>query len=543
MIDPDRATPPELAQRYVRDGYWNDDTLGQLLDGYLSAAPSLTFRIWSATRPYEGTYRDVHELARRVAAGLRARGVGPGDVVAFQMPNCVEAAATFWGLSLIGAVIVPIVHFYGAHEIAFILRESGARVHLTADRFGHSDYLAALDEARPEAPELEDVFVVGSAGDGYSSFADLVDAEPIASPIAVDPSSAAFIAYTSGTTANPKGVVHSHRSAVAEVRTKIPYRVLPAGDPPNLVGAPVSHAIGMLGGLLAPLAWREPVHLTDVWDPPAVLAAMLAGHLTAGSGSPFFLTSLLDCPELTDAHLALIRHVAIGGAPVPTALADRARALGISIVRGYGSTEHPSTTSSLHEDPEDQRLRSDGVAQPGVDLRIVDDDGRELGRGEAGEIQSRGPDLCTGYTDAALTKAAFDDDGWYSTGDVGTLDERGCLHVIDRKKDIIIRGGEKVSAVEVEGLVLQLPSVAEVALVPAPDARLGEHGCAFVRTHPGQEPPDLAGLRTHLEACGLARQKWPEELHVVSDFPRTASGKIKKHELRDRLRTGGHAWG
>jgi len=532
VIEPDRKVPVELARRYVRDDYWNDQTLGGLLDGYLRAAPDLTFRVWSTTHPYTGTYREVHELSRRVAAGLRARGIGPGDAVAFQMPNWVEAAVTFWGLSLIGAVIVPIVHFYGAHEIAFILRESGARVHLTVDRFGHSDYLAALDEVRPEAPELEEVFVVGPRPREHSSFASLVEADPIDAPIDVDPSSAAFIAYTSGTTANPKGVVHSHRSAVAEVRAKIHYRVLPAGDPPNLVGAPVSHAIGMLGGLLAPLCWRAPVHITDVWDPPAILKAMLDGHLTAGSGSPFFLASLLDCPDFTDEHLALIRHVAMGGAPIPSALADRATELGISIVRGYGSTEHPSTTSSLHGDPEDQRLRSDGVAQPGVDLRIVDDDGRELAPGESGEIQSRGPDLCTGYTDPALTKAAFDDDGWYSTGDVGTLDEQGFLHVTDRKKDIIIRGGEKVSAVEVEGLVLRLPGVAEAAVVPAPDARLGEHGCVFIRPLAGHDAPDLQMLCAHLEACGLARQKWPEELHVVEDFPRTASGKIKKYELR-----------
>jgi acyl-CoA synthetase (AMP-forming)/AMP-acid ligase II len=226
----------------------------------------------------------------------------------------------------------------------------------------------------------------------------------------------------------------------------------------------------------------------------------------------------------------------MGGAPVPAAVIERASALGISIVRGYGSTEHPSTTSSLHDDDAEQRLRTDGVAQPGVDLRVVDDDGRVLPSREPGEIQSRGPDLCTGYTDPVLTKAAFDDDGWYSTGDIGTLDEHGRLRVTDRKKDIIIRGGEKVSAVEVEDLLLRIPGVAEATVVPAPDRRLGEHGCAFVRLHPEHDALDLATVRAHLERAGLARQKWPEELRVVHDFPRTPSGKIKKYALRDRLR-------
>lgn len=535
---PERVTPPDLAARYVERGHWDDRTLGQLLDGYLRAEPDLEFRIWSDTRPYRGTYRDVHELSARVAGGLAARGVKAGDVVAFQMPNWVEAAATFWGLSLLGAVIVPIVHFYGPKEVAFILQESGARMHLSADRFAHSDYLAALDAVLPTTPNIKDVIVAGDSAGSHTPFSALLDAEPLAAPIAVDPASPAFIAYTSGTTASPKGVVHSHRSVGAEVRDKIDFRVLPAGDPPNLVGAPISHAIGMLGALLAPLAWREPVHVTDVWDPPKILAAMLEANLASGSGSPFFLASLLDCPDFTDEHLRLIRHVAIGGAPVPAAFAERVTSLGISIVRGYGSTEHPSTTSTLHEeDPLDARLYTDGRPQPGIEVRIADDDGRALAAGEWGEIQSRGPDLCTGYTDPALTADAFDAEGWYATGDIGFLDESGYLHVTDRKKDIIIRGGEKVSAVEVEELLHRMDGVAEVAVVPAPDARLGERGCAYFRMLEGHDAPDLEKLRAHLDEAGLARQKWPEEIRSVDDFPRTPSGKIKKYELRNQLRS------
>jgi acyl-CoA synthetase (AMP-forming)/AMP-acid ligase II len=539
---PERVTPPDLAARYVERGHWDDRTLGQLLDGYLRAEPDLEFRIWSDTRPYRGTYRSVHELSSRVAAGLAARGVKPGDVVAFQMPNWVEAAATFWGLSLLGAVIVPIVHFYGPKEVAFILQESGARLHLSADRFGHANYLDALDAVLPQTPGVEEVIVAGDSAGSHTPFATLLDADPLPAPIQVDPAAPAFIAYTSGTTASPKGVVHSHRSAGAEVRDKIDFRVLPGGDPPNLVGAPISHAIGMLGALLAPLAWREPVHVTDIWDPPKILAAMAEAHLCSGSGSPFFLASLLDCPDFTDEHLQLIRHVAIGGAPVPAAFAERVTDLGISIVRGYGSTEHPSTTSTLHEvDPLEARLYSDGRPQPGIEVRIADDDGGICAAGEWGEIQSRGPDLCTGYTDPALTADAFDTDGWYATGDIGFLDDSGYLHVTDRKKDIIIRGGEKVSASEVEELLHRISGVAEVAVVPAPDARLGEHGCAYFRMLEGHDAPDLDKLRAHLDEAGLARQKWPEEVRVVDDFPRTPSGKIKKYELRNQLREGSPA--
>jgi acyl-CoA synthetase len=208
----------------------------------------------------------------------------------------------------------------------------------------------------------------------------------------------------------------------------------------------------------------------------------------------------------------------------------------ISIVRMYGSTEHPSITGARHEEPRDKRLYTDGHRLPGVELRLLDDDGKEVAAGVPGEIHSRGPDCFPGYTDPALTKECFDADGWYATGDVGVMDDDGYLSIVDRKKDIIIRGGENVSALEVEELVLRLPGVAEVAVVAAPDERLGEHACAFVRPLSGSQLPTLDAVRAHLDAAGLARQKWPEDLRPIEEFPRTPSGKIQKFALRDRLR-------
>jgi acyl-CoA synthetase (AMP-forming)/AMP-acid ligase II len=307
---------------------------------------------------------------------------------------------------------------------------------------------------------------------------------------------------------------------------------------PALVGAPVTHAIGMLGGLLLPLHHGFAIHLLDVWEPAFVLDAMVKADLTSGNGATFFLTSLLDAPGFGPQHAERMPWIGLGGSPVPVAVSERAEALGIKITRNYGSTEHPSTTGSTADSPLEKRHRTDGCRLSGVDLRLVDDEGREVGVGEPGEIWSRGPDLCAGYTDAALNEA-FTPDGWYRTGDVGVLDPDGFLTITDRLKDIIIRGGENVSAAEVEEVLQHMPAVAEVAVVAAPDPRLGEHGCAFVRVRPDAEAPDLAALRTHLEAAGLARQKWPEELRVIGDFPRTPSGKIVKAELRRRLREEG----
>jgi acyl-CoA synthetase (AMP-forming)/AMP-acid ligase II len=536
-----RDVLPEQRAEYLREGWWNDDTLGTILARGLAAHPELTFSIRSERRPYRGTLGNVFDLARRVAAGLRARGIEPGDVVAFQLPNWVEAAATFWATTFLGAVVVPIVHFYGPKEVGYILRRSDARVLITADHFGHQDFLANLDGLRAELPALELVAVVGDSGvPGYAvDFRALVAESPLAGPLSADPNSPALVAYTSGTTSDPKGVVHSHRTIGFEIRQlgAIQPNQAPHPESGTLTGAPVGHGIGMLAALLLPV-WRgEPIYLIDLWDPKAVLAGMLEDHLVSGAGATYFLTSLLDHPDFSPAHLALMAHVGLGGSAVPAAVTERATELGISVVRSFGSTEHPSITGNTHDQPLATRIYTDGRPLLGVQIRLVDASGNDVTAGTPGEILSRGPDCFIGYTDPARTREAFDANGWFATGDIGVLDDDGFLAIVDRKKDIIIRGGENISALEVEEQLLRVAGVAEAAVVAAPDARLGEHACAFVRLLPGATAPSLDDVRAHLEASGMARQKWPEDLRVVDDFPRTPSGKVQKYVLRERVRT------
>ncbi len=535
-----RPMPAELAERYLAEGAWDDRTLGEFLRDALLEDPTRRFRIWSPTHPHLGTVGEVYEESLRVAGGLRALGLGPGDVVAFQLPNWVEAAITFYACTMLGVTLVPIVHFYGPKEVGFILRQSGARALVIVARIGQRNYLAELATIREGLPNLEHVVVVGGSDDissGDVPFDDLRGAEPISGPAHVDPDGAAVIGYTSGTTADPKGVVHSHRTLGCEVRQLSGHQS--GRDRPSLVGAPVGHAIGMLGGLLCPLVGGRPIYMIDGWDPPLVLEAMVEEQIAAGSGSTYFFTSLLDCPGFGPEHVELMRFVGLGGSPIPNAVAERADELGISLVRSYGSTEHPSVTGSDHEAAKEKRIHTDGRPLDWVEIRTVDEEGHDVAPGEPGEILSRGPDRFAGYTDPALSAEAIDEDGWFRTGDVGVIDADGYLTITDRVKDIIIRGGENVSAAEVEQLLAHMKGVAEVAVVAAPDERLGEHGCAFFRMQPGSEPPDLEALRTHLAAAGLTRQKWPEELRVVDELPRTPSGKVQKFVLRQRLREGG----
>jgi acyl-CoA synthetase (AMP-forming)/AMP-acid ligase II len=503
-----RKIPSELVERYEAEGWWTQETLGDMLVRSLAEAPGTEFRVHSSVRPWSGTYADVELVARRLAGGLRERGVGPGDVVAFQLPNWMEAAAVFWASSLLGAVVVPIVHFYGRKEVGYILESVRPRVFVGAERFGRLEFQDDL---------FEDVPIVGVVD---RDFDDLLAAEPMAGSLRADPAGPAVIAFTSGTTRNPKGVVHSHQTLGFETRQ------LSERYPPELArqltSAPIGHFIGMVSAFLIPVLDRSPINLADTWDPGRVLQLMDSDGLVIGGGVPYYITSLLDHPDFADRHLRYMKYAGLGGSAVPSAITTRLAGLGIIVHRSYGSTEHPSMTGSLVTAPEAKRLFTDGKALRGVEVRLAED----------GEILSRGPELCLGYTDDALTERAFDEDGWYHTGDIGVMDEDGYLTITDRKSDIIIRGGENISAMEVEEALLTMPSVAEAVVVAAPDERLGEHAAAVLRLKPGHPVPTMEQLREHFDRAGLAKQKWPEEVHAVDDFPRTASGKIQKYVVR-----------
>lgn len=533
-----RPVPPALARAYVDSGWWTDDTLGALVARQLAKHPAATIAVWSRARPWQGAYGDVDDEARRLVALLRELGVQPGDAVAFQLPNWREAVVSFAALAMGGYVVVPIVHIYGRKEVAFILEQSGAVAYVSPLAWGHVDYGAIVETAAPASLRVH--VVVGDAAPPPGPFgitrlpwAACAEREPAAELPRVHAEDVAVLAYTSGTTSDPKGVIHDHRTMLSELRHMKSW-VTPGK--PNLNGSPVTHATGMLG-VLGPLTLGENIHLIDRWEPAHALEVMLEAGIGGGSGASVFLSSLLHHPGFTPQHAALMERVGLGGAPVPLALAERAASHGITLIRAYGSTEHPSTTGCGFDDPADRRHRTDGRALAGVELRLVDPDGDEVPAGTPGEILSRGPELCLGYTDPALTAAAFDDQGWYRSGDIGVLDEQGFLTITDRVKDIIIRGGENVSAAEVEEALQTLPGVAEIAVVAAPDARLGEHACAILRMLPGAAPVTLDEAAAHLARVGLARQKWPEELRLVDDFPRTASGKIRKVDLRAWLRS------
>lgn len=531
VVEPDQ----KLANRYRRNGWWTDTSLADLLGTSLAGAGHRTMWMHSRDASRQVSMADVNDLGRRLAAGLASRGLRPGDVVAFQLPNSIEAAAVFYGLAHLGVILVPLSHTMVYREVLTAVHRCQARA-VILDPRDHET--ADLPEQLAACTEYVVLIGAPSRSARIVGLDALTDSAADRTSVRIDPAAPAVIGWTSGSTAEPKGVILSHRALVAEI--KLHMAPMFAGSPrPLLSTSPVSHVTGMLASLLVPPLIGRDIHLMDYWNPADALALVKRHNLTAGSGAPIFLQTLLEDPSCTPAHHELVGQAFLGGATVSEALVRRADACGIVAARGYGCTEHPSVSLGRVQDELSVRAGTDGHVNTGVDVRIVDDSDRLCDSGQPGEIQTRGPDLFSGYLNPAMNEEAFER-GWFRTGDIGVCDDRGYVTVLDRKKDIIIRAGMNISAVEVETALNAMPEVREAAVVAAPSVRTGEHGCAFIRPNPGQAPPTIDAVQRALATAGLAKYKWPEEIrHQIGDFPRTAAGKIRKADLRQIARGRG----
>jgi cyclohexanecarboxylate-CoA ligase len=475
--------------------------------------------------------------ASKVAGALQARGIGPGDVIAVQLPGSYEGAVVQTAVGLCGAVLLPVVMIYGSREMSFVLSRSGATAVFVPREHRGRPHAAMVLGGLSGLRALKLAVVVGDAAPGHGAigYADLIGRPggPYRKP-SPDPDDRAALMYTSGTTAEPKGVQHSHRTLLAEAASRVYTHTGPGARSLGLF--PPGHIAGLLS-LLRILLLGTPTVIMQAWE--AALAARLIDQhaVTSSGGAPVQLSSLLDQQASRTATLATLREFLTGAAPVPPSLIRRADAAGITAYRSYGSSEHPTISAGSIADSLDKRAATDGLLTAGNQIRIVDPDGRDVLAGRDGEILSRGPELFTGYTDAALTAAAFLPGGWFRTGDVGRLASDGYLTVTDRLKDIIIRGGENISSKEVEDLLVTHPAVADVAVIPSPDPAMGERVCAVVVPRPGFSF-DIDEARAHFAAAGAARQKTPEVIVLVDELPRTPSGKVRKEVLRARIASG-----
>lgn len=520
---------PALRDRWYSEGWYSSRTCIDAFEQGATEYDQVPVVFVAEETENCTTVGEIHFAAKSVAAGLQRLGIRPGDAVAVQLTNRLECAIAHQAVLLCGAVLVPVVHTYGSKEVQFILAESRAKLLIMAAKFRSASYLERL-AGYSKLPTLERVVVVGATepGPGYLIWPELVaDPDCYVVPKVLSDDLCVLL-YTSGTVSVPKGVQHSHNSLLAEQAT-LPALLAGRSDDVQLVMFPPGHVAG-LNSILRPLISGTRSVFLDHWD--AELAADLIARfsVTATSGAPFHLYGLLQVEDVA-VKLATLREFLTGAAPISDELGRQAAAAGINAYRCYGLTEHPTVTSACADDPLSLRMAMDGLPISGCAVRILDSEGADQPLGTNGEVVVQGPDQFIGYHDPALNADAFTADGWFRTGDLGHLDVQGRLTIADRIKDVIIRGGETISACQVEDVLQAHPDVAEAAAVAAPDPHYGEVVAAVVVLHTGARL-DLAELRRHFAASGLARQKTPERLVVVESLPRTALGKVRKAELR-----------
>lgn len=449
-----------------------------------------------------------------LAGGLRARGVGRRDVVAWQLPNWHEAVLLYRACWRLGAVAAPIHHLAGPVEVEALLAAMEPKV--------------VAGAAGLPAGAAPGAFVV--RGDG--AFEELL---VTGTSVLRSPASAADIAvvlFTSGSTGMPKSVLHTHRGLACKARLMTGLHGLRPDDC-ILMPAPLAHVSGLQNAVTIPGVVPMKAVLMDRWDPEVALDLIERERVTFMIGPPTFFVSLMAAPGFTSTRVSSLRLVSSGGAGVTPAFVTEASArLGCRVKRTYGSTEAPTVTTSGPDDPEDRARETDGRALGGVELRVVDPETRRAMRpGERGELWLRGPELFAGYADPEQTAAAMAR-GWFRTGDLAVVDADGWLTIVGRIKDVIIRGGENISASEVESVLEAHESVRQAVAVGYPDERMGERVAAFVVA---PATFDLDECRRWFAARGVARFKTPELVVNLDEMPTLAAGKPDRAALRARL--------
>ncbi|KQT93515.1 hypothetical protein ASG49_00390 [Marmoricola sp. Leaf446] len=470
---------------------------------------------------------------------LAGLGLGAGDVLCVQLPNWTEAVVYTYAAARLGAVVCPITTIYRERELAFILERTECKVLVVPARYRRFDYASMASRLRDRLPLLRHVIVVGdserAAGTLPSSevLAGSRDTVPAA---AVDPDAPAVLAFTSGTTGESKGVVHSHASMHAAIDDLVSHAEYGAGLT-SLVISPFGHLTGFTWGILMPLRGAGDVVLLETWDAERALDLVERYDVSFAMGATPFLSDLLDAaasrPEPVFPGIFVC-----GGAPIPPGLVQRAvREHRSRVVAVWGMSEYPVGTATTVSDDPGLASSSDGRPIRRAKVLVVDPSGTRAATGEEGDLLIRGPGLFRGYYKRPdLDAESLTSEGFLRTGDrARVLDDQGNIRICGRTKDIIIRGGENIPVVEIENLLLTHPAIREVALVPVPHERLGETACACIVPSPGSEVPSVAELGTFLGEHGVATQFFPEAVRLREELPRTPSGKIQKFVLRDQV--------
>lgn len=533
--DANKVTP---ARDYVEEGWWRNHTLLEAFDAAVRETPDKIAVV--APGDARLTYATLAAQVERAAANLAAAGVAKGDVVSIQLPNCAEFVVVHLAATRLGAVTNPLLPNYRAKELEYILKFARSRVAVIRETYRGFDFAEMYRELRPKLPDLLTVFVAGgSDGPGMRRFEELTADAPAIADAEQGGDDVSALIFTSGTESTPKGVMHSHNTMMYGTSEMARLMRLTRDDV-VWMPSPIGHGTGFLWGVRLAITIGGTLVLQDIWDAEEALRLIEAERCSFVLSATPFVTMLLDAPSLGTRDLSSFRIFGCAGAPIPSQLGERARRqIGCTLVGMWGMTECFVGSASPPDDPDDKLWGSDGRAMPGAELAIFNAERDQiLAAGEVGELATRGPHVALGYfNDPERSASTFRADGWLFSNDLAVKDKDGYIRLVGRKKDIVNRGGLKISAREIEDLLIEHPAVDQVALVPLPDPRLGERGCACVVPRSGAEVA-LEDLVAFLEARGVAKYKLPEFLSVVKEFPMTPSGKIQRFRLRDDIVAG-----
>lgn len=524
----------ELIATHTRAGYWVNRTITDHLDEVAVATPGKTAFLDSRRSV---TYAELKHEVDRCALGLLELGVRPGDVVSFQLPNWIEWIVVHFAATRIGAISNPLIPIYREREVGYMVGLAKSKVIVVPQEFRGFDYPAMVDRIRPQWPDLEHVLVVGSSWDTFAATPWEQRRDPAElSSWRPDPNDVTLLIFTSGTTGEPKGVMHTHNTAIA-ANNPLPARLGITSDSVIHMASTLAHLTGFLYGARLPVQNGATCVLQDVWDARRFVELVANHRITYTSAATPFLHDLLSAPNLGEHDLSSLSRFCCMGAPIPRALVRQAREKlpGLVVLGGWGQSENALVTLGIPDDPDEKVIDTDGYPWPGMRIRIVDPAGTELPPGSEGRLQVTGPFLFVGYAERPkMTRDAFTGE-WFDTGDLGVIDADGYLRIAGRTKDVIIRGGENIPVAYVENVLYEHPDVDAVAVVAVPDPRLQERACACLVLKTGAAELDLDKVRAFFAEKGVTKQYWPERVEIFDELPRTASGKIQKFQLRARF--------
>jgi cyclohexanecarboxylate-CoA ligase len=528
-------------QAMTAAGFWKNKTINDFIAQAVSECPDKTAVVayrTGAAQPERISYRDLDSRVNRVANGLIALGVKPSDVVTFQLPNWWEFIAVALACARIGAAANPVMPIFRQRELKFMLDFGESKVFIVPKDHKGFDYEAMAEEIVPQLTACKpSIVVVGGAGNNSFEKALMGAADTPVTGRGVAANDVMLLMYTSGTTGEPKGVMHTSNTLFANLFGFIEAYGL-GGKDVILGASPMAHLTGFGYLCMVPLIMNATTVLQDVWEGKAALQMIADEGVTFSMASSPFVNDMCNAVEAGSPISKQFANFCCAGAPIPPVLIERAhKIMGLTVSSAWGMTECGATTIT---EPSKALVKSgctDGKPLAGIELKVVDADGKSMPTGETGDLYTRGSSLFAGY----LKRPHLNDtdaDGWFKTGDRAFLDAEGYVRINGRSKDIIIRGGENIPVMEVENLLYKHPAIALVAIVGYPDKRLNERACAFVSLKPGATFT-MEDMSRYLSENQVTKTYHPERLEILPDLPKTPSGKLQKFKMREDAKAFG----